>query len=65
MTKEPKSHPRWRMFTVDQIAEADQVSTRTVRRWLASGQLRYLKLWPLVRIPGDEHEAFLAKHRGL
>jgi len=53
------------MLTVEQIAQADQVSTRTVRRWLASGQLRYVKLGLLVRIPEDEHEAFLAKNRGL
>jgi excisionase family DNA binding protein len=62
MSKDPKP-PRQRMFTVKQIAEADQVSPRTVWRWIHDGLLPYVKLGALVRIREDDHEAFLAKHR--
>jgi excisionase family DNA binding protein len=63
MTKDSKSRPKRPMLTVNQIAEADQVSPKTVRRWLASGKLPYHRLGRLVRICEADHEAFRAKHR--
>ena len=63
MTKDSKPRPKQRMLTAKQIAEADQVSLRTVRRWIASGKLPHHKLDSLIRICEDDHEVFLAQHR--
>ena len=63
MTEDRKLSPKRRMLTVKQIAEVDQVSVRTVRRWLKSEKLPHHKLDGLIRIGEDDHEAFLAKHR--
>jgi excisionase family DNA binding protein len=64
MAKDPK-RPWQRMLTVEQIAEADHVSPRTVRRWLESGDLPFVKLSSLVRIRVEDHEAFLARNRAV
>ena len=63
MAKDSKPPPKRRMLTVQQIAEADQVCVRTVRRWLKSRKLPYHKLEGLIRIGEDDHEAFLALRR--
>jgi excisionase family DNA binding protein len=63
MTKDRRPRPQRRMLTVNQIADADQVSPRTVRRWIASGRLPCHRLGLLVRVSDDDHEAFLAQHR--
>jgi excisionase family DNA binding protein len=63
VTEDRKSRPKRRMLTMNQVAEADQVSTRTVRRWLASGKLPYHELGGLIRIGEDDHEVFLAQRR--
>jgi excisionase family DNA binding protein len=63
VTEDRKSRPKRRMLTVKQIAEADQVSPRTVRRWLESGKLPHHKLDGLIRIGEDDHAVFLAQCR--
>ena len=51
-------------FTSEQIAESVEVSTRTVRRWIAEGLLVAHRINGLVRISEADFPAFLAAHRG-
>lgn len=50
------------MLTLEHVAWVLGVSTRTVRRLVASGRLRKLPLDRLVRISPDDFEAFLNAH---
>jgi excisionase family DNA binding protein len=50
-------------FTVAKVADRLQVSTRTVRRWIASGELKAHKLGGVVRISDEDLRAFLALRR--
>lgn len=52
-----------RMLTIDQVATQLQVSPRTIRRWIAAGDLRAHYLKALVRIAEDDLAAFLNQHR--
>ena len=56
---------RWpiRFFTVAEVAEAVDVSTRTVRRWIKSGELAAHHFGAVVRIAESDLKAFLAQHR--
>jgi excisionase family DNA binding protein len=63
-------HPRKRsggglpkLYTVEAVAEALDVSSRTVRRWIASGALAVHRLGGAVRIAEADLKAFLALHR--
>lgn len=47
-------------LTVDQVAEALQVSVRTVWRLLASGRLRALRDGRVVRVPAGELDRLAA-----
>jgi excisionase family DNA binding protein len=51
------------LFTIKQIAEQFGVNERTVRRWIASGDLVAIKLNGTVRVSEDDYRTFLALHR--
>ena len=54
-----------RFFTIEQIAELMEVSTRTVRRWIEKKLLVAHYIDRLVRISEADFQAFLATHRDL
>jgi excisionase family DNA binding protein len=54
-----------RFFTVAEVAERLQVSTRTIRRWIENGELVAHHLGGTVRIAENDFTAFLAIHRDL
>lgn len=60
MTK-PNCAPR--MFAVTEIAEQLGVCSKTVRRWMARGDLHAHVLGRSVRVSQDDLDAFLAKQR--
>lgn len=53
-----------RFFTIAQVADRLDVSTRTVRRWIKSGDLLVHRFSRVVRIAESDLKAFLAAHRG-
>jgi excisionase family DNA binding protein len=53
-----------KFYTIEQIAECVDSSTRTVRRWIANGLLIAHRINGLVRISEADFQAFLAAHRG-
>jgi excisionase family DNA binding protein len=52
-----------KFYTINQIADSVEVSTRTVRRWIEKGLLVAHKINGLVRISEADFQAFLAVHR--
>ncbi len=48
---------------VSTVAEALDVSPRTVRRWIANGDLIVTRVRGVVRIAANDLHAFLALHR--
>lgn len=52
-----------RFFTVAEVAERLRVATRTVRRWIKSGDLVAHRRGRVVRIAESDLKAFLARHR--
>jgi excisionase family DNA binding protein len=50
-------------YTIEQVAEALAVSTRTVRRWATAGLLPTHRFNGLVRIADRDLLAFVAIHR--
>ena len=52
-----------RYYTIKAVAEALDVSTRTVRRWIANGALAAHRLGGALRISEADLRAFLAEHR--
>ena len=60
MTAERK---RDRYLSPRAVAEQLDVSVRTVRRWLSSGELRHYRLGGQIRIAQADLEAFLYRHR--
>jgi len=59
----PPTHER--LLTITDIAERDQVSTKTVRRWIKSGDLIAHLLGNQWRITEADHTLFLRQRRGL
>jgi excisionase family DNA binding protein len=51
------------LFSVEEIAERFGVSTKTVRRWIASGELRAHRLGRQIRIAEEDAIAFMATRR--
>ena len=51
------------MLSVDDIAGELKVSTSTVRRWIASGELPATDLGSMYRIDRDDFEAFKAARK--
>jgi excisionase family DNA binding protein len=52
-----------KFFTIGQIAELLEVSTRTVRRWIGAELLVAHRFGGVVRIAAHDLRAFLAQHR--
>jgi excisionase family DNA binding protein len=52
-----------RFFTIAEVAEIVEVATRTVRRWLKSGELVAHRFGAVVRISEDDLRDFLSQHR--
>lgn len=50
-------------FTIAEVAERLNVSTRTVRRWFEAGDLVVHRISGVVRIAESDLRAFLALHR--
>ena len=50
-------------YRVDEVATLLGVSARTVRRWLAAGELRSVRLGGVVLIPTAELDTVLAPQR--
>lgn len=55
--------PDERFFTIREVAERLEVATRTVRRWIKSGDLVAHRFGGAVRIAESDLKAFLARHR--
>jgi excisionase family DNA binding protein len=53
-----------KFFTVMQIAEMLDVSTRTIWRWIKSDGLAVHRFNGVVRVAEADLKAFLAAHRG-
>jgi excisionase family DNA binding protein len=52
-----------KFYSIKTVAETLEVSTRTVRRWIESGQLIVHRVNGVVRIADADLHAFLAVHR--
>ena len=52
-----------RFFTIKQVAERLGFNEKTVRRWIAAGDLKAHKFAAAVRISEDDLRAFLALRR--
>jgi excisionase family DNA binding protein len=50
-------------FTILQVAERLNVSTRTVRRWIANGALVAHRFEAVVRVAESDLKLFLVQHR--
>jgi excisionase family DNA binding protein len=50
-------------YTIKAVAEAVAVSTRTVRRWIANGDLAAHRIHGVIRVSDSNLLAFLALHR--
>ena len=59
--EQPKSPTKF--YTIEQIAECVDASTRSVRRWIEQGLLVAHRINGLVRISEADFKAFLATHR--
>ncbi len=62
----PKPHPSKIpcFYSVQEIAEQLDVSERSARRWIASGELVAYKLGRAVRVSDSDLRDFLARRRG-
>ena len=61
MTK-PQARPS-QLYSIKQIAQHCDVSTKTIRRWIDAGDLRAHRLGRQMRIAQDDIAAFLAARR--
>ena len=52
-----------KLYTIKAVAEALDVSSRTVRRWIENGDLAVHRVDSVVRVAEDDLRAFLALHR--
>jgi excisionase family DNA binding protein len=57
--------PATKLFTIEEVAETLNVSSRTVRRLIESGALPVHRFGRLVRISGADLAAFLAANRSV
>jgi excisionase family DNA binding protein len=54
------SDGRRRFMSVEETAEQLAVSTKTIRRWIARGQLHYHRFGRQIRIAEEDLRAFVA-----
>ena len=57
------TEPAPRLLSVAAVADRLDVSTKTVRRWIAAGELRIHRLGRSVRIGETDLQKFLEDHR--
>lgn len=50
-------------FTIAEVADLLEVSTRTVHRWIVSGEIKAHRFGRSVRIAESDLSAFIAQHR--
>jgi len=50
-------------YTIEAVAESLDVSTRSIRRWIANGALAAHRFGGALRISEADLRAFLAEHR--
>jgi excisionase family DNA binding protein len=60
----PQSATLRRFYTVQEVSAALEVSSRTVNRWIARGELIAHWFGRSVRIADDDLRVFLARQRG-
>ena len=53
--------PRHQLLTIGDVADFARTSDKTVRRWIAAGDLRATRLGRLVRVHPDDLERFMAR----
>ena len=61
----PRGRPVIKLFTIEEVAETLNVSSRTVRRLIESGALPVHRLGRLVRIADGDLATFLAASRSV
>jgi excisionase family DNA binding protein len=49
-------------YSIKEVADFLGVSTRTIQRWMDSGELRAHRLGGIVRISHDDLQDFIARH---
>jgi excisionase family DNA binding protein len=59
----PQRDDRLQFLTIAEVAERLRVATRTVRRWIAAGELVAHRFGASVRIAEADLRAFVALHR--
>jgi excisionase family DNA binding protein len=62
--RRPKPGEPMKFFTIASVAEIVGVATRTVRRWIKSGDLVAHRFRGVVRIAEGDLREFLDAHRG-
>jgi excisionase family DNA binding protein len=64
----PRSSPQnptlRRFYTIQEVSDSLEISSRTVSRWIARGELIAHQLGRSVRIADDDLRAFLVRRRG-
>ncbi len=63
MTSERHRAPA-QFFSIQEVADALRVSTRTVRRWIKKWSLAAHRIGAVLRISEADLKSFLACHRG-
>ena len=58
-----KPLPTSKLFSIQQVADHCQVSTKSIRRWIDDGQLHAHRLGRQVRVAHDDLAAFLSARR--
>lgn len=61
MRMKPPAGPE--LNSIQNIADRMDVSPKTVRRWIASGDLIVHRIGAVVRVSEADLQAFLARHR--
>ena len=60
-----KPRDRFQFYSIETVAEHLKVSTKTVRRWIAAGDLAVHRLGRQLRISDADLAAFLARNRSV
>jgi excisionase family DNA binding protein len=61
----PPNRPTAKFYTIEDVADSLDVSTRTVRRWVKSGALVTHRFGHLTRISEADFATFLAAKRSV
>ena len=58
-----KQDPIDTFYSVDFVARKLDVSTKSIRRWIEAGDLRFHKFHGVLRISGEDLKAFIITNR--